>query len=109
MAILNCNIPSSLLAALNQTAGGVGGVSRIVTAALSQHLNQPVHTLFQVSTSGSLVAGIYSGAVSSRMILQHGDFGLGTFENLDGEMVVLDGHIYRVTGDGKVAEAPTDA
>jgi acetolactate decarboxylase len=43
------------------------------------------------------------------MILQHGDFGLGTFENLDGEMVVLEGHIYQVTGDGKVSEAPAEA
>jgi acetolactate decarboxylase len=109
MAVLKCNIPSSLLAALTKTASGVEGVSHIVTVALSQYLNQPIHTLFQVSTSGSLVAGIYSGAVSPGIILQHGDFGLGTFENLDGEMVVLDGHIYQVTGDGKVSEASEDA
>ena len=43
------------------------------------------------------------------MILQHGDFGLGTFENVDGEMVVLDGNIYQIQGDGKVSEAPGDA
>jgi acetolactate decarboxylase len=55
------------------------------------------------------VAGVYSGAVSSGLILQHGDFGLGTFENLDGEMVVLDGRVYRVQGNGMVSEAPADA
>ena len=27
-------------------------------------------------------------------MLNYGDFGIGTFENLDGEMVVLDGAIY---------------
>jgi acetolactate decarboxylase len=73
VAVLNCNIPSSLI-----------GVSHIVTVALSQYLNKPIHTLFQVSTSRALVAGLYSDAVSSGLILQHGDLGLGTFENLDG-------------------------
>jgi acetolactate decarboxylase len=106
---LNCSIPSSLLAALTRAAGTGGGISHIVTAALSQYLNEPIHTLFQVSTSGALVAGLYSGVVSSKLILQHGDFGLGTFDNLDGEMVVLDGHVYQVRGDGKVSEAPEDA
>ncbi len=109
MAILKCNVPESLLVSLTKTAGSNEGVSHIVTVALSQYLSQPFHTLFQISTSGSLVAGIYTGAVSSGIILQHGDFGIGTFENLDGEMVVLDGHIYQVTGDGRVTEAPNDA
>ena len=35
--------------------------------------------------------------------------GLGTFEGLDGEMVVLDGRIYQAKGDGTVLEAPDDA
>src|SRR5271165_2416587 len=69
---------------LTRAATGGESLSHIVTAALSRYLNKPIHTLFQVSTSGALVAGIYSGAVSSGLILQHGDFGLGTFENLDG-------------------------
>jgi acetolactate decarboxylase len=43
------------------------------------------------------------------MILEHGDFGLGTFENLDGEMVILDGRVYRVQGDGNVSEASAGA
>jgi len=43
---------------------------------------------------GGLVQGIYERAVSSRFLLNYGDFGIGTFENLDGEMVVLDGAIY---------------
>lgn len=109
MANLNCDIPTSLLAELTNTADSANSVSQIVTTALSQYLDKPIHTLFQVSTSGALVAGLYSGVVSAGMILRHGDFGLGTFEHLDGEMVILDGHIYRVTADGKVAEAPPDS
>jgi alpha-acetolactate decarboxylase len=41
--------------------------------------------------------------------LEHGDFGLGTFANLDGEMVVLDGRVYQVQGTGRVSEASPDA
>jgi acetolactate decarboxylase len=53
-------------------------------------------TLYQISTSGALVEGVYSGSVRSSVLLEHGDFGLGTFEDLDGEMVILEGEIYQV-------------
>ena len=66
------------------------------------------HTLFQVSTSGALVAGVFSGAVSCRTLLDHGDFGVGTFARLDGEMVVLEGKIYQVRSDGSVSLASAD-
>src|SRR4051812_19698094 len=54
-------------------------------------------TLYQISISSALVEGAYSGSVSSSVLLEHGDFGLGTFEGLDGEMVILDGEIYQIT------------
>jgi Alpha-acetolactate decarboxylase len=46
-----------------------------------------------------------SPVVSAQRLLEHRDFGLGTFANLDGEMVVLDGHVYQVQGTGRVSEA----
>jgi acetolactate decarboxylase len=99
-------IPSSLNLVLQDEIlrSGTDG-SSVVTAALAQYLKTPVHTLFQVSTSGALVAGVYAGAVSVQGLLEHGDFGLGTFANLDGEMVVLEGHVYQVQGTGRVSEA----
>ena len=77
-------------------------ISQLVADILSHGLDIPLHTLFQVSTSGALVQGIYKRAVSSAFLLNYGDFGLGTFDNLDGEMVVLDGGIYQVCSDGTV-------
>ena len=74
----------------------------IVRAALAEYLQIQHSTLFQVSTSTALVEGIYKGAVTIAQLRQHGDFGLGTFEGLDGEMVALDGHFYQVRSDGKV-------
>jgi acetolactate decarboxylase len=74
-------------------------ISQLVTEALSRFLRVPLHTLFQVSTSGALVQGVYGRAVSSTLLLNYGDFGLGTFHNLDAEMVILDGTIYQVRSD----------
>lgn len=104
------DIPASLNSVLHEEiARTKTDASSIVTAALSQYLKTPVHTLFQVSTSGALVAGVYSGAVNVQSLLQRGDFGLGTYANLDGEMVVLEGHVYQVQGTGRVSEAPPTA
>jgi acetolactate decarboxylase len=104
------DIPASLNSVLHEEiARTKTDASSIVTAALAQYLKTPVHTLFQVSTSGALVAGVYSGAVNVQSLLQRGDFGLGTYANLDGEMVVLDGHVYQVQGTGRVSEAPPTA
>jgi acetolactate decarboxylase len=74
----------------------------IVSTALSKYLKRPLHTLFQVSTSAALVEGLYQGAVRVSRLLRHGDFGLGTFVDLDGEMVVLDGVCYRASSDGSI-------
>ena len=65
-------------------------------------------TLFQVSTSAALVEGIYQGAVRVSRLLQHGDFGLGTFTDLDGEMVVLDGICYRISSTGAITPVEGD-
>ena len=54
------------------------------------------HTLYQVSTAIALVEGIYQGAVRVGTLREHGDLGLGTFENLDGEMIIVDGHFFQV-------------
>jgi acetolactate decarboxylase len=62
------------------------------------------HTLYQVSTATALVEGIYQGAVQVAALREHGDLGLGTFESLDGEMVVVDGHFFQVHSDGSVKE-----
>jgi len=62
------------------------------------------HTLYQVSTATALVEGIYQGAVPVAALRKHGDLGLGTFEDLDGEMVIVDGHFFQVRSDGAVRE-----
>jgi acetolactate decarboxylase len=102
-------ISKSLQSALEKLSKETGEpISQLVSGTLSRCLGIPLHTLFQVSTSGALVQGVYERAVSSNLLLNYGDFGLGTFENLDGEMVVLDGAIYQVRSDGKVTKIEKD-
>jgi acetolactate decarboxylase len=59
-------------------------------------------TAFQTSTIDALLAGVYDGELTGAELLKHGDFGIGTFDGLDGEMIVLDGTIFQVRADGKV-------
>ncbi len=103
MPTLSIEVPDSVLAALQLRSHATGeDTSAIASRALGRALGMPVHTLFQVSTSRALVQGVYQEAVSSSILLRHGDFGLGTFDQLDGEMVVLDGVVYQVRSDGTV-------
>jgi acetolactate decarboxylase len=102
-------ISKSLQSALETLSRETGvPISQLVADTLSHGLGIPLHTLFQVSTSGALVEGVYQRAVSSNLLLHYGDFGIGTFENLDGEMVVIDGEIYQVRSDGKVSKIVED-
>lgn len=109
MSTLTCEIPEALYTALAQRAQITGeDTSAFVSRALRRAMNKPLHTLFQVSTSRALVQGVYGRAVSSSRLLCHGGFGLGTFDELDGEMVILDGVIYQVRSDGKVLQVAED-
>jgi acetolactate decarboxylase len=59
------------------------------------------HTLFQTSTIDALLEGKYDGDVSFAELEDRGDFGLGTLEALDGEMIALDGNFFQVKSDGR--------
>ena len=64
--------------------------------------NTPV--AYQTSTMSALLNGIYNGETTVAELLRHGDVGLGTFNELDGEMAVLDGICYRMRVDGSVSK-----
>jgi acetolactate decarboxylase len=79
-------------------------LGHIVNKALADYFDVAHHTMYQVSTATALVEGIYQGAVRVGTLREHGDLGLGTFEDLDGEMVIVDGHFFQVRCDGSVRE-----
>jgi acetolactate decarboxylase len=107
---LTCHISETLMQALNARSRQTGEpVAHIVMSSLADTLEVNHSTLFQVSTSTALVEGVYGGVVTIGELKQHGSFGFGTFDGLDGEMLGLDGHFYQVLGDGTVREARDDA
>jgi acetolactate decarboxylase len=109
MRQIACQIPDSLFAALQRRMNAENETcDHIVAEALSQSLDTTIHTLFQVSTSAALVEGIYQGAVRVSRLLENGDFGLGTFVDLDGEMAVLDGVCYQISASGTIAPVAGD-
>jgi acetolactate decarboxylase len=78
-------------------------------ATLLTHQHAHDAEVYQFSTISALLDGVYDGDVTVADLLRHGDFGLGTFNHLDGEMVILDGVCYRLRADGTATRAaPTD-
>lgn len=62
--------------------------------------------VFQTAPFQSLSVGVYDGLFSFASLKEHGDFGLGTFNALDGEMICVDNTFYQVKLDGKVRPVP---
>ena len=61
--------------------------------------------MFQFGLLSALLAGVYDGELAVRELLRHGNFGLGTFNSLDGEMIIVDGVCHRLRSDGGVTLA----
>jgi acetolactate decarboxylase len=57
------------------------------------------HELFQTSTIQALLGGAFDGDVTLNELLEHGDLGLGTLNGLDGELIVIDGQVFKAELD----------
>ncbi len=69
-----------------------------------QYVADQDNCMYQVSTLQALTLGYIRTVVSVEELLKHGDTGLGTFEDLDGEMIAMGGRCYRALSDGTVCE-----
>ncbi len=66
-------------------------------------------SLYLCAPVNALVEGIYEEKIPLQEIKRHGDFGLGTFNHLDGEMMLLDGRFYQICGDGRVNQVSDES
>src|ERR1700722_6871411 len=57
------------------------------------------HELFQTSTIQALLGGAFDGDVTLNELVAHGDLGLGTLNGLDGELIVIDGEVFKAELD----------
>lgn len=56
--------------------------------------------LYISSPINALLEGFYRNDITMDMLREKGDFGIGTFNNLDGEMISLNGSFYQLDLDG---------
>ena len=63
-------------------------------------------SIAQIALLQSLAQGYFGGTITAGELRAMGDTGIGTFEGLNGEMIVLDGVVYQALGDGRVIVAP---
>ncbi len=75
-------------------------LSAINVQALERLIGDEDQTVFQTSTVNALMEGASTGDMTMGELKTHGDFGLGTFDGLDGEMIELDGKVFQARSDG---------
>ena len=73
------------------------------------HPEHEPHVVFQTSTLDALFEGGFDGDLTFAELAEQGDFGLGTLNGLDGEMIALDGRFLRADVDGDISEVPPSA
>jgi len=64
--------------------------------------------LYQIGTIRSLLGGVYEGDMSFDELAHHGNFGIGTFDAVNGEMIAIDGYFYRIDAEGKAHRVSPD-
>lgn len=57
--------------------------------------------IYQVSTLNALDAGVFDAKYTYRDIMKRGTLGIGTVDNINGEMIAVDGHFYHILTSGK--------
>lgn len=96
----------------------LGRRDRLVVAGLLLLLAWPVQcpgsphrsaSVFQVSTIGALMRGLYTGCMTFAELRRHGNLGIGTFDQVDGEMILLDGRFYQARSDGSIQPVKPDS
>lgn len=82
-------------------------ISLSLLAGIGQALAHPAAEpkLYQYSTIDALLAGAYDGDLTVQQLKHEGNFGIGTFNRIDGEMVMVDGEVFQAKSDGSVVVA----
>ncbi len=99
------SLPSAISEKLAETSERTGCRKEvIVERALRKFLlnHEKRNAVYLSAPINALVEGFYVENTTVAEIRRRGDFGLGTFNYLDGEMVILDGEVFQIRSDGRV-------
>ena len=83
-------------------------VGLMVTGCFAGCGKKSRETLHQTALLQSLMLGDYYGSVSVKELKEYGDTGIGTFDKLNGELIMLDGEVYAALSDGTVQKMNDD-
>jgi acetolactate decarboxylase len=101
---MDSSLDPTLRTALNNAAARTGrDPQAIMESALREYLTahpKGHNAVYLSAPVNALVEGLYEQNTTFTELKQHGDFGLGTFNDLDGEMIMLDGRIHQIRADG---------
>jgi len=84
-------------------------LSALFCVSVPAHAKKQPGTLYQISTLQALSLGVFDGPTTFGELLKHGNFGLGTLNALDGEVIILDGKAWQARFDGQVLQVPREA
>lgn len=85
---------------------GCKSVQKQLQGNSSEIVNHQEDFMYQYSIIDALMAGVFDGDLNMAQLKKKGDFGIGTFNRVDGELLMDQGHVYRVSYDGSVKEVP---
>lgn len=80
-------------------------IALIILSIATKSMGQQPDKIVHYSAMEAMRNGVYTGDVNVQQLSHKGDFGLGTYHLLDGELVALDGTYYRVAANGSVTKA----
>ncbi|MDD3845599.1 MAG: acetolactate decarboxylase [Syntrophorhabdaceae bacterium] len=105
--LLSYDILTQLTGAMERTGCSAAD---LIEKALRQFLcaREEGNAVYLSAPINALVEGLYVENTTISHVKQHGDFGLGTFNYLDGEMLLLDGKVYQIRSDGNVYDVADD-
>ncbi|MBT3382802.1 MAG: acetolactate decarboxylase [Prolixibacteraceae bacterium] len=70
----------------------------------NKNTQKPSDKIYQYSVFTALANKIYDGNLTVAEVKGKGDLGLGTYNGLNGEMIVLDGKVYQLLSGGTVRQ-----
>ncbi len=97
--MMHCSITSLILTGIVILCLAGGGAAQP---------EDPSATIYQVSSWGPFEEGDYTEVMSVDDLKELGTLGIGGYEDLNGELLELDGEVWQITHDGVVSQPSGD-
>lgn len=104
-------LPPDVMEALQAECARTGeSVDEMLAFLVRSYLAHPQgrRRVFQTAPVNALAQGLYEQNTTVAELKHCGDFGLGTFNDLDGELVMVNGQVFRADANGHCRIMPDD-